>query len=148
MKTLKISFIFLITVFTFVLMSGCSKEESPTTPPPPGGGGSPIDALVGAWNATSVTNPGVQGGANLIGPNDTMKFTFTATNYTYAGTGQFCDEGEETCTQTAPVTATATSIAVAWPGGDPQTINYTLSGNTLTLKMPQDDGTYTFICSK
>ena len=112
MKTLKVSFIYLITVFTFVLISGCSKEENPAGGN--GDGGTPaINALIGTWNATSSTNPNIQGGSNLISAENTMKFTFTATNFTFNGTGQFCDPGES-CSQTGAVTATATSFTVTW----------------------------------
>jgi len=146
MKTLKVSFIYLITVFTFVLISGCSKEENPAGGN--GGGGTPaINALIGTWNATSSTNPNIQGGSNLISAENTMKFTFTATNFTFNGTGQFCDPGES-CSQTGAVTATATSFTVTWSDGDTETNNYTLSGNTLTTSYTDESGTYTFICQK
>jgi len=147
MKTLKVSFIYLITVFTFVLISGCSKEENPTANGGTGGTPGAIDELIGTWNATSVKNPNIEGGMELINAENTGKFTFTATNYTYNLTGQFCDEGEETCTDTGPVTATATSFTITWSEGDTETQNYTLSGNTLTTSY-EDGGTYTIICQK
>jgi len=49
MKTLKVSFIYLITVFTFVLLSGCSKEENPAGGGNGGGGGG------GGGGSTTVT---------------------------------------------------------------------------------------------
>jgi len=120
------------------LTLGCSKEEeNPTAPGGTGGtGGTPaINKLIGTWNATSVT---LNGGSNIIGTS-TEKFTITATNFTKNGTGQFCEVGEETCSQTGTITATATSY-ITNVAGDTNTVNYTLSGNTFTFTI---DG-YTF----
>lgn len=128
MKTLKVSFIYLITAFTFLLISGCTKEESPAALGNTGGGTPAINALIGTWNAISVTQ---DGGANIIGLS-TEKLTITATNFTRNGTGQFCDDGMESCNATGTITATATSYTTN-VGGDMNTVNYTLSGNTFTI---------------
>lgn len=135
------NYVMALTFLLLFLSQGCSKEENPVVPPSGGGN----NALIGTWNASSATK---DGGANLISADNTVKFTFTATNYTYNGTGQFCDEGSETCTQTGTITATATNFTITWSDGDSETNNYTLSGNNLTIITTQDDGTYTFICQK
>jgi len=140
----KLSYFNYLIALTFLLMFvtlGYSKEESPTA-----NGGTPaIEALIGTWNATSVTKNG--GPTNLISAENTVKLKFTATHYTYKNTGQFCDV-KETCTETGAVTATAKSFTVTWSNGVTDTPSYTLSGNTLTIIAKLDDGTYTFICQK
>ena len=145
----KLGYFNYIIALTFLLMflsQGCSKEENPAGGGTGGSGGG-INALIGNWTATSVTNPNIEGGSNLISADNTMRFTFTATNYTFNNTGQFCDEGSETCTQTGTITATAASFTITWSDGSTQTSNYTLSGNNLTTTF-EDGGTYTIICQK
>ena len=108
--------------FLAVALAACSSDES-TGPDP---------ALIGDWNATSI----VALGTDLIA--DGMTLVATVNNdgtYELDITGDLmgaCDPGPD-CVVTGDYTATATQITFD-PGTVDQTVlNYSISGNNLTL---------------
>ena len=103
-------------------VAGCGTDED-------SGAGS---AVVGTWDATSFT----VAGTDLIAANMTISFTFTSSDtYSFSVTndqGGFCDVGS-TCTDGGVYTATATVITLDPGTTDATALNYTISGNTMTV---------------
>lgn len=101
---------------------GCSDDE-PTTP---------TATLVGTWNATHLTALGT----NAISLGMTASVTFTNSNaFTLVITGDlvgFCGESITSCTETGTYTATTTQLTMDPVDGDPITVNYSITGNTMT----------------
>ena len=99
MKTLKVSFIYLITVFTFVLISGCSKEENPAGGGDGGGGGGGgsdcqlVATSPGTWDITF----------NFAGGGDPIPLTGLAITQTGCTVTMSTSEGGTTVTITGPL---------------------------------------------
>jgi hypothetical protein len=108
--------------FLVAVLAACS-EDSPAGPDP---------ALIGVWNATSILVPGT----DLIA--DGMTLTATVNNdgtYELDITGDLmgaCDPGPD-CVVTGDYSATATQITFDPGSVDETTLNYSISGNNLTL---------------
>lgn len=112
-----------LTLALGIAIAGCSSDET-------GPGINP--AVVGTWNATSFVVPG---GGDLIGQGMAISFAF-ASNGTYLFTftndqGGLCDVGPD-CTESGSYTATDTQIILD-PDDEPQTLNYSISGTTVTV---------------
>ena len=127
-----------LTLALGLAIAGCSSDET-------GPGINP--AVVGTWNATSFV---VQGGSDLIGQGMTMSFAF-ASDGTYVFTvandqGGLCDVGVS-CTETGSYTATDTQIVLD-PDDDPQTLNYTISGTTVTVNANIEGTPVTIVMDK
>ena len=104
--------------------AGCSSDET--------GPGTINPAVVGTWNATSVV---LGGGADLIGQGMSLTFDF-ADDGTYSfvitnDQGGFCD-GAADCVDAGSWTASNSQIVLD-PDDDPQTLNYSISGTTVTI---------------
>ena len=115
-------------VLTLVLglgIAGCSSDDGGTTP-----GTNPV---VGTWNATSLS---IQGGPDLIAQgmgysivfNSDDTFVSTTTN-DMAG---FCDMVSN-CLDSGDYTASDTQIILDAGTSDAFTVNYSISGTTMTL---------------
>jgi len=103
------------------LVAGCGDDS----------GVDPALDLVGTWNATVLMVDGV----DLIGEGMTLSFTFSADGeYSYNVTGDlldFCDAGPD-CTDGGDFTATISRFTLD-PGLEPVVLNYSVTGNTLTV---------------
>ena len=129
------------TVMTLALgwaIAGCSSDNTGPEINP---------AVVGTWNATSFV---IQGGADLIGQGMTMSFVF-ADDGTYSFTvandqGGLCDVGTS-CTETGNYTASDTQIILD-PNEDPQTLNYSISGSTVTVNADMEGTPITLVMDK
>lgn len=113
-----------------------------TTPPP-----APPSAVVGTWNATSFD----AGGTELIGLGMSFSFDF-ATNGSYTITitndqGGLCDVGTD-CVETGNYTATDTQIVLDPGTVDESTLNYTISGSTMTVNATIDGTSITVVLNK
>ena len=106
-------------------VSGCGSDEDNTGP----GGNSPV---VGTWNATSF----ISQGNDLIAQGMSLTFTFAASGaYTFTVTndqGGLCD-GPANCTDGGPYTATGTQITLDPATVDEAILNYTITGNTMSV---------------
>ena len=130
-------------VLTLALASavaGCSDDEPSTAP-----GVDP--AVVGTWNATSF----VFMGTNLIPPAG-VSFVFNA-NGTYAlnftmDQGDFCDLGEVNCSETGSYTSTSTTITLDPGDTDQTTLNYSISGSTMTINATVDGEAIVIVMNK
>jgi hypothetical protein len=106
------------------LLVGCSDKE-------PTGPGS--DPLIGTWRVTRFEAFGVD--AIALGLSMTISFTGAKT-YTAQLTdpsGDSCDNGATTCTETGAYTSTSTQITLD-PGTDDEvTLAYSIQGITMTF---------------
>jgi len=115
MKTLKVSFIYLITVFTFVLISGCSKEENPS------GNGADCQTVAtspGTWDITLNFANGA--------PHNFTGFAIVQNGCTV--TMSVSDPTIGTVTITGPLSnAGVWTAALSWvaPGGQQYIANFT-----------------------
>lgn len=121
-------------------VAGCSSDEGGTAP-----GVNP--AVVGTWNATSFD----AGGTELIGLGMSFSFTFTsAGSYTITITndqGGLCDVGVD-CVETGSYTATDTQIVLEPGTAAEETLNYTISGSTMTVNADIDGTLITVVLNK
>ena len=108
--------------FLAVALAACSSDES-TGPNP---------ALIGVWNATSINALGT----DLIADGMTLVATVNDDGtYALDITGDLmgaCDPGPD-CVVTGDYTATATQITFDPGSVDETKLNYSISGNNLTL---------------
>ncbi len=121
-------------------VAGCSSDEGSTAP-----GVNP--AVVGTWNATSF----VVGGIGLIPPLG-MSLVFNA-NGTYAFSftndqGNFCDPGEVSCGETGTYTATGNTMTLDAGTTDEMTLNYSISGSTMTINAIIDGEAIVIVMNK
>ena len=103
-------------------LAACSSDES-TGPNP---------ALIGDWNATSIIALGtdfIAGGMTLVATvNNDGTYALDITGDLMGA----CDPGPD-CVVTGDYTATATQITFDPGSPDEATLNYSISGNNLTL---------------
>ncbi len=129
-------------LLTSLVVVACGDDDSSG----PDGGG-PADDLIGTWEATSIQTPV----SDLIALGLTFEVTLSDDSYTYVvtgdGLGAFCEE-ELSCTVTGDYTATATTVTLDPGTVDALTLNWTLSGSTLTLTGTIDETPVTFVFQK
>ena len=121
--------------------AGCSSDEGSTAP-----GVDP--AVVGTWNATSF----VVGPDDLIALGMGMSFVFNS-NGTYTlnftnDQGGLCDPGEVNCSDSGNYTASDTQIIIDPGTVDSATLNYTISGSTMTVTATIDGDPITVVLNK
>jgi len=129
MKTLKVSFIYLITVFTFVLISGCSKEENPSTPTPTPADCQKVATSPGTWdiklNFGGGGDPIEINGMSIVQTGCTVTMSVSDPSAgTVTITGPLSNTGVWTATLSAPGPYTA-NFSGTFGGGPP----YTTIGN-------------------
>ena len=122
-------------------VAGCSSDEGGTTP-----GVNP--AVVGTWNATSF----VVGPDDLIALGMGMSFVFNndgtySLNFTN-DQGGLCDPGEVNCSESGTYTASDTQILLDAGTVDSATLNYTISGSTMTVTATIDGSDITVVLDK
>ena len=106
-------------------VAGCSTDEN-------GGNTGAGSVVIGTWDATTFNLLGTE----LIGAGMGIVFTFEAAGtYIFDVTNDqagFCDVGTA-CTDGGDYTATATVITLDPGTTDATVLNYTISGNTMTV---------------
>ena len=112
-------------------IAGCSSEEGGTSP-----GVNP--AVVGTWNATSL----VVQGSDLIAQGMSLSLVFNS-NGTYSfnitnDQAGLCDPGVADCFDSGSFTATGSQIVLDPGTIDQETLNYSISGTTMTLTATLD----------
>ncbi|HMB71288.1 MAG TPA: hypothetical protein VKU85_18400 [bacterium] len=117
----------LLAMLSIALLPACGDDGDDSMGP--GGSGA---AILGTWNATSFN----AGGQDFVPMGLTVQLTFTASTYTIGITGDsgnlLCDMSSS-CMDGGPFTYTATTITFDAGTVDETTLNYTISGSTLTL---------------
>ncbi|MFV1988013.1 MAG: lipocalin family protein [Gemmatimonadota bacterium] len=105
---------------------GCSDSDGGPNGPDP-------DPLIGTWSATSILADGTEiqvGGLTLtITFGDDGMFATSTTN---DADGIFC-EGATSCTDEGAFTFTSTQLTFDVGSVDEAILNYTITGNTLTV---------------
>lgn len=122
-------------------VAGCSSDEPSTAP-----GVNP--AVVGTWNATSF----LAGGTDFITQGMGLSFVLSA-NGTYSfnitnDQGGLCDPGMTDCTDTGNYTASGTQIVLDPGTTDTETLNYSISGTTMTITGNIDGTAITVVLNK
>ncbi len=117
-------------------VAGCATEENGG----PSGAGA---AVIGNWNVTTFTVNSV----DIIAAGMSMIFTFENTgDYTFTVTndqsGSVCDTGLD-CFEQGDFTATATQITLDPGTTDATVLNYSISGNTMTITATIDGTLFT-----
>ena len=121
-----------IVVMALALSGACGDDD---------GTGTNENGLVGSWRATSLVVDGVE---MLAGTSLSMTMTIRADDtYTISASGDtdgvFC-EGTTSCTESGTYIHTSTTFTLCDPGCD-EAGDYTISGDTLTYHIVEDDGT-------
>jgi hypothetical protein len=103
----------------------------------------PVPELLGTWNATSITAPGV----DFVDDGMTLRMTFSDDgSYAYTVTGDqldFCDAGPD-CSDSGDYVATTSQITLD-PGSDwEETYAYTISSGSMTMTIMWGGTTFTF----
>ncbi len=112
-------------------IAGCSSDEGGTSP-----GVNP--AVIGTWNATSFVAQGTdfitQGMGFSIVFNSNGTYSFNITNDPAGAPWEpFCDGGAPDCSYTGSFTATGSQIVLNPGTIDQETLNYSISGTTMTF---------------
>jgi len=119
-----------ITIFfSFLISFDCDTSESDPA--------STESSLVGTWELAQVVET-ISGVAVTLTPEEAeMDITLTFNNNNCC-TGQISDwDGDWNLEGTW--SATATQLTISWGGETPESVPYTLSGNTLTIHTEYDD---------
>jgi len=111
-----------------VVAVACSDSDGGPNGPDPD-----PDPLIGTWSATSILADGTEiqvGGLTFtITFGDDGRFAFATTN---DADGIFC-EGATSCTDEGAFTSTSTQLTFDPGSADEAILNYTITGNTLTV---------------
>lgn len=122
-------------------VAGCSSDES-TAP-----GVNP--AVVGTWNATSFVVPGP---VDLIAQGMSLSFVLNSDGtYSFNITsdrGGLCDPGINDCTDSGTYTASDTQIILDAGTTDEATLNYSISGTTMTVNAVIEGTAVTIVLNK
>ncbi len=119
-------------------IAGCSSDEGGTSP-----GVNP--AVIGTWNATSFVAQGTdlitQGMGFSIVFNSNGTYSFNITNDQsglVVSLEPLCDGGAPDCSYTGSFTATGSQIVLDPGTIDQETLNYSISGTTMTFTATLD----------
>ena len=132
MKTLKVSFIYLITVFTFVLISGCSKEENPSGNGGNGDNGADCQLVAtspGTWDIKlnfAEGDPIEINGMSIVQTGCTVTMSISGGGVTITITGPLSNTGVWTAVYTAG--SYTINFTGTFGGGPPYTTIANISG--------------------
>ena len=132
----------LVAMMSIALLPACGDDGDSSTGPSGSGA-----AILGTWTATSFN----AGGQDFVPMGLTVQLTFATSTYTISISGDsgnlLCDTGSS-CTDGGPFAYTATTITFDPGSMEEATLNYTISGNTLTLTGDIDGTALTVIATR